>query len=258
VPHTVRSRVSRTALARLAVLLLAAGLFACRLAERAVEPTPTATLRRPTLAVPTTSRSTPPPAQAPAVYRQNFDNPQHMAGWTLESTQDERAHVQRDLLEGAYRWRLAAMQDVFHWMYPELPAAPPGPDFYYAVTVHVGDAPPDFAYGLLFDVHDGGNFYFYKVNRRGLVGLYQRDGQGFTTLMTDTPVVSLHSEPQAGNRLAVERTAGVVRLMANGETLVETPLPASGGVFGLAAELQAGQAASLTFDDVLLCNRRCE
>jgi hypothetical protein len=175
----------------------------------------------------------------------------------MEAVNDQYAQVQRDLFGGAYRWRITAMQDVFSWVYPDLPVSPPSPDFYYAVTARLGDAPADIAYGPLFDVRDGGNLYYFKVSQLGQFALYTRANDAFTALIGETTTTDIFTGPQAVNRLAVERVGGLVRLYANDHLLAETPLPTAGGVIGLAAELLTGQSAQLAFDDIVLCAKRC-
>lgn len=237
---------------RLAVLLLAVTLLSCRLAERAARPEATV---QPDGPAGTQPASSPTPGDN-YVYTQNFDGPT-LSGWPMQAVNDEHAQVQRDLFAGAYRWRMFAMQDVFSWAYPDLSVTPPSPDFYYAVTVHLGDAPADLAYGPLFDVRDGGNLYYFKVSQLGQFALYLRANNAFTALIAETATTALDTGPQATNRLAVERSGGLARLYANDQRLAEVPLPAAGGGIGLAAELFSGQSATLSFDDVVLCRSAC-
>lgn len=239
---------------RMIALLLATALLACRLAESALEPD-----AAPTVIV-GPSATAPPEVPSPPidniVYTETFNGPT-VSGWTMAPVNDAFAQVQRDQFDGAYRWRMTAMQGVFSWTYPDLPITLPSPDFYYAVTVRLGNAPADIAYGPLFGVRDGNNLYYFKVSGLGEYALYTRIDGEFSALIDESATMDIATGAHAINRLAVERSQGMVRLYANGNLLAEMPLPGASGTIGLAAELLAGQSAMLFFDDVHLCRARC-
>jgi hypothetical protein len=192
------------------------------------------------------------PQDADVIYAEDFNGGGASLAWTLEPSDTEFATVERSLEGGAYRWKVRAKQDMFTMVQADQPTQPPNPHFIYSVKARLQNAPDSMAYGLLFYVQDPDNLFYIKVTQAGKYRLYAMQNNEWEPVTDAAASEDLHTGPNAENWLALERRADWVAFYINGVEQVEWTLADYPGGFGLAVELDAGDSATIFWDDIII------
>lgn len=199
----------------------------------------------------------PPGLHAPgAVYAQDFSA--EVEDWAAGRDEDDYVYAERDFSDGMYRWQLQAKQDFFTLRRSTSVSNLPIPFFQLSARMIVAEAPAGIAYGLVFNLDDD-DYYYFKVTQSGEYALYLHQKAGFEALISETETADVQRGASATNWLAVITRGDLLELYINGrlqDSLIDTTL--RGGGIGLAVELPAGEDATIYFDDVVVCETRCE
>ncbi|MGC9348915.1 MAG: serine/threonine protein kinase [Anaerolineae bacterium] len=122
-------------------------------------------------------------------------------GWIVSEFEDDWGSMTREVVEGTYRWEIAASQAVGRWCTPELDGD--GRDvgeFYVSVDAQRVSGPESAAYGLILR-HVEGSYYLFSVRDDGYFQFNLWYGYAWQPLLdwTQTTVV----QPGEANRLTV-------------------------------------------------------
>jgi len=214
-------------------------------------PSPTATL-------PPTPTSTPTPNptivayQAAADYAANnwnviitdtFEN--NANDWLLESSDDEFASTNYEIVDGKYRWEATAHQAFIGWVRPDMETLT---DFYLSVDTRQENGPDTADFGLIFREDEDSNFYYFGISDGGEYVLYMLYGE-WSTLIDWTKTELIQSG--RSNRITVIGEGSHFIFFINDQYLTEfTDDSIPEGLTALAVELsEEGDQGVFEFDN---------
>jgi len=177
------------------------------------------------------------------VLEDTFDNNDNL--WLAESSDDEYALINYEIVDGKYRWDATAHKSFIGWARS---STDPLTDFYLSVEITQVDAPGSADYGVLFREDEDSNFYYFAISEQGLYAFYIYF-EGWDTLIdwTDTTLIL----PGASNRITVIGEGSHFTFFINDQYLTEfTDNKISEGLISLAIELSdEGDQAIFEFDN---------
>jgi len=214
-------------------------------------PSPTATL-------PPTPTATPTPNptivayQATADYAANnwnvmitdtFENNDN--DWLIESSDDEYASTNYEIVDGKYRWDAAAHQAFIGWVSPDTETLT---DFYLSAEARQVQGPDTADFGLVFRDDGDTNFYYFGISNGGEYVLYMLYGEWSTLIdWTETELI----KPGGSNRITVIGEGSHFIFCINDQYLTEfTDDTIPEGSTALAVELsEEGDQGVFEFDN---------
>ena len=214
-------------------------------------PSPTATL-------PPTPTSTPTPNptivayQATADYAANnwnviitdtFKNNDN--NWLLESSDDEYASTNYEIVDGKYRWEATAHQAFIGWVRSDEETLK---NFYLSVEARQVQGPDTADFGLIFREDKDSNFYYFGISNGGEYVLYMLHGEWSTLIdWTETELI----QPGGSNRITVIGEGSHFTFFINDQYLTEfTDDTIPEGNTALAVELsEEGDQGVFEFDN---------
>ena len=177
------------------------------------------------------------------VLADTFDNNDNI--WLAESSDDEYALINYEIVDGKYRWDATAHQSFIGWARSN---TDPLTDFYLSVEITQVDAPDTADYGVLFREDEDSNFYYFAISEQGLYAFYIYF-EGWDTLIdwTKTPLII----PSTPNRITVLGKGSHFTFFLNDQYLTEfTNDQIPEGLTSLAVELSdEGDQAVFEFDN---------
>lgn len=177
------------------------------------------------------------------VLEDTFDNNDNL--WLAESSDDEYALINYEIVDGKYRWDATAHQSFIGWARSN---TDPLTDFYLSVEITQVDAPDTADYGVLFREDEDSNFYYFAISEQGLYAFYIYF-EGWDTLIdwTDTTLVL----PNSPNRITVIGEGSHFIFFINDQYLTElTDGKIPEGLTSLAVELSdEGDQGIFEFDN---------
>lgn len=177
------------------------------------------------------------------VLADTFDNNDNI--WLAESSDDEYALINYEIVDGKYRWDATAHQSFIGWARSN---TDPLTDFYLSVEITQVDAPDTADYGVLFREDEDSNFYYFAISEQGLYAFYIYF-EGWDTLIdwTKTPLII----PGTPNRITVLGEGSHFTFFINDQYLTDfTNDQIPEGLTSLAVELSdEGDQAVFEFDN---------
>jgi len=177
------------------------------------------------------------------VLADTFDNNDNI--WLAESSDDEYALINYEIVDGKYRWDATAHQSFIGWARSN---TDPLTDFYLSVEITQVDAPDTADYGVLFREDEDSNFYYFAISEQGLYAFYIYF-EGWDTLIdwTKTPLII----PGTSNRITVIGDGSHFTFFINDQYLTDfTDDQIPEGLTSLAVELSdEGDQAVFEFDN---------
>jgi hypothetical protein len=177
------------------------------------------------------------------VLADTFDNNDNI--WLAESSDDEYALINYEIVDGKYRWDATAHQSFIGWARSN---TDPLTDFYLSVEITQVDAPDTADYGVLFREDEDSNFYYFAISEQGLYAFYIYF-EGWDTLIdwTKTPLII----PGTSNRITVIGEGSHFTFFINDQYLTDfTDDQIPEGLTSLAVELSdEGDQAVFEFDN---------
>jgi hypothetical protein len=142
-------------------------------------------------------------------------------GWIVSEAEDDWGSIDREVVDGAYRWEIEASQAVGRWCTPELGPELGGGgdsegadvgDFYVSVDARRVSGPESAAYGLILR-HTEGSYYLFNVRDDGYYQFNLWYGFAWQPVLdwTQTTVV----RPGQVNRLTVLAEEGEFEFYIN-------------------------------------------
>ena len=117
--------------------------------------------------------------------------------WLNESTDDEFANVNYQVVDGKYRWDVTTHKSFIGWVRGSTKSLN---DFYVSVEARQVSGPETADYGIVFREDDNGNFYYFGINDQSQYVFYEYYGEWLTLIdWTETDLI------QAGetNRIVI-------------------------------------------------------
>lgn len=259
--------------------LLCASL-ACTLVSGAPESEPTATptsAPAPGEALPTADlppTQTPPPSEAPptlapsptsppstpteasggqvevleTMYSEEFEAPPQ--DWGTGEIDDEYASLDRQVVDGMYRWEATAKQGFVQVELADPPVELPQGQFQYSTSIKVESSSGDVAFGLLFRAQDLDNFYYFQVINNGHYAVFALVDNEWQAMIESTPTRLLQDGMY--NTLTVVGDGTSYEFQINDYVVNEIEDDRfGGGNIGLAMELfEAGDSAAILIDNL--------
>ena len=177
------------------------------------------------------------------VLSDTFDNNDNL--WLAESSDDEYALINYEIVDGKYRWDATAHQSFIGWARSN---TDPLTDFYLSVEITQVNAPDSADYGVLFREDEDSNFYYFAISEQGLYAFYIYF-EGWDTLIdwTDTTLIL----PNSPNRITVIGEGSHFTFFINDQYLTEfTDDQIPEGLTSLAVELSdEGDQGVFEFDN---------
>lgn len=172
-----------------------------------------------------------------------FDNNDN--NWLAESSDDEYAFTNYEIVDGKYRWDTTAHQGFIGWARSD---TDPLTDFYLSVDVRQVEGPDTADYGILFREDENSNFYYFAVSEQGEYALYIFLEEWDTLIeWTETNLII----PGESNRITIIGEGSRFTFFINDQYLTEfidDQIPE--GLTALAVELSGeGDQAVFEFDN---------
>lgn len=165
--------------------------------------------------------------------------------WLAESSDDEYAFTNYEIVDGKYRWNATAHQSFIGWVRSDME---PITDFYVSVDVRQVNGPVTADYGILFREDDDSNFYYFAISEQGEYTFYIFLEEWDTLInWTETDLIV----PGKANRLTVIGDGSHFTFFINDQYLTEfTDDTIPEGITALAVELsEEGDQAVFEFDN---------
>ena len=165
--------------------------------------------------------------------------------WLTESSDDEYASTNYEVVDGTYRWTTEAHQSFIGWVRSD---TDPLTDFYISVDIVQVEGPDTADYGVLFREDEDSNFYYFAVSEQGNYALYIYY-EGWDTLIdwTESDLI-LRGE---SNRITMIGEGAHFTFFINDQYLtdfIDDRIPE--GIIALAVELsEEGDQAVFEFDN---------
>ena len=178
-----------------------------------------------------------------AVLTDTFDSNKN--DWLNESSDDEFAKVNYQIIDGKYRWDATAHKSFIGWVRADDKAIG---DFYLSVEVRQISGPDSADYGVVFREDDNGDFYYFGVSDSGEYVLYGYFGEWNTLIdWTETDLLRI-GEP---NRITMIGEGSQFIFFINDQYLTSiTDDHISEGMVALAIEMaQENDQAVFEFDN---------
>jgi len=196
------------------------------------------------------------------IYQEGFDPAP--SNWNTGNTDNQFMTVQTQIANGGYQWIMTAKQDSVNEEFSVPRVSLPDGAYLYGASVQIADSSADVGYGLLFRVQDGSNFYFFEVIRdasgAGSYDVLALVDNKWSILIPKTPTQDLHPAAQGSDMLSVSAHGRAYQFFINNKPQKSlTDSRFSGGNIGLGVEmLQAGDKATLIFDNLKVCSASCD
>ena len=135
--------------------------------------------------------------------------------WLAESSDDEYALTNYEIVDGKYRWDATAHQSFIGWVRGDKKSLT---DFYLSVDVRQVEGPDTADYGVLFREDDNSNFYYFGINGQGKYVLYMFFEEWNTLIdWTETELI----KPGEANRITVIGEGSHFTFLINNQFLME-------------------------------------
>jgi hypothetical protein len=151
--------------------------------------------------------------QWPVKILDSFDS--NALNWQTGNDNNEYAALDRQIVNGRYRWNVTARSGFVRWVY--LPIELSLKTFFVAVDLKM-DSNQLTEGGLLFRINTKGNYYFFELSNAEQYGLFYYDGS-WTPLINWTNSSLIHSD--TSNRIAVVGEENHFLLFINGQFVAE-------------------------------------
>lgn len=171
------------------------------------------------------------------------------ANWTTSAFENDAGKAQFTVDKGVFAWDVTALRDMSLKKLADPAISIPKGDFLITVTIRFLEGPATTAAGILFHCQDLQNLYFARLGSDGSVSVHLLVDDRWQTLGVAKP--GKHFLPRDPNRLIVQVHDGKYEVQLN-DTAVVSFLDERlrGGTLGLAVEIDKGDHAVFTFDDV--------
>lgn len=182
--------------------------------------------------------------QWPASVQDGFDAPR--SDWQLDDVHSSYANITFQIAGGKYLWQTEALQSFIYYAFLRWPNPR---DSLLGVDVRQTSGVLTAHYGLVFRLHDSGNYYYFSARDAGDFSVWLHYKNNWYTLIDWTASAAL--KPGQVNRLEVAAQGARYSFYINGAyvgQIVDDHF--SDGAVGLGMDLdQAGDKAGLEFDN---------
>lgn len=114
-------------------------------------------------------------------YQEEFeDTPRD---WITGSSEDDYIELERDIIDGNYRWKATAKQPVVSFDLPDPPVELPDGEFIYSASIKIEDHPADMSYGLVFRAQDWDNYYYFQLTTDGYFAVFALENNEWLNLL---------------------------------------------------------------------------
>ncbi len=207
--------------------------------------TPTTT-RPPTTTWPLTTTAPPPTTTVPLVSIVSDSFNSNVNGWRMGSRSDDYATIEWSLINGKYRWDVKAYKGVNWHVYPT--NIETFSDLHLTVEAQQISGAENAAYGAVFRLIDGDNFYYFTINNQKYKFALQYKDEWISLIDWTT---SSAIRPWEVNKIEVIAEGSYFRLLINDQFISDVyDDRLTGGKTGLAIELYtAGDTGVFEFDN---------